>query len=172
MKIRENIAQFQEYRRNGITTLAAAQTYEKDKAIKYNQKPQTIPLTYPGMPLAGSSSYVPLNNSLKRSNSSVYSPVAGFAESPKTIGRKPANPLDISTAEAIHLLTEREQHLCSTLRILPKSYLAIKETLIREYTKAGGLKRRQARGLIKIDVNKTSKIYDFFVEMGWVKKSM
>lgn len=67
----------------------------------------------------------------------------------------------------------------------------IKETLIREYAKRGGnLRRREARGLIKIDVNKvrlpsslsapraapeltsahraaqTAKIWDLLVEMG------
>jgi len=43
----------------------------------------------------------------------------------------------------------------------------IKETLIREYVRRGGqLRRREARGLIKVDVNKTSKIWDLLSEMG------
>jgi transcriptional adapter 2-alpha len=77
--------------------------------------------------------------------------------------------LDIQDAEGYHLLTPGEQQLCSTLRLYPKAYLVIKDTIIREYTRVGSLKRRQARALIKIDVNKTGKIYDFFVEMGWIK---
>ncbi|KAK9762966.1 Transcriptional adapter ada2 [Basidiobolus ranarum] len=85
------------------------------------------------------------------------------------IGRKPANPLDIQEADGVHLLTPAEQTICSALRILPKAYMVIKETILKEYARLGSLKRRQARELIKIDVNKTSKIYDFFIEMGWIK---
>ncbi|CDH53207.1 ada2p [Lichtheimia corymbifera JMRC:FSU:9682] len=83
--------------------------------------------------------------------------------------RRPANPLDISEADGVHLLTEEEQTLCSTLRILPRPYMVIKDTILKEYARQGYLKRRQARGLIKIDVNKTSRIYDFFIESGWIK---
>lgn len=70
--------------------------------------------------------------------------------------------------EGVELLTAQEVVLCSNLRLLPRPYLAIKETLLREYMKLGSLKRRDARMLIKIDVNKTSRIFDFFVEMGWI----
>jgi transcriptional adapter 2-alpha len=43
----------------------------------------------------------------------------------------------------------------------------IKETLIREYARRNGnLRRREARGLIKIDVNKTSKIWSLLEETG------
>jgi transcriptional adapter 2-alpha len=68
------------------------------------------------------------------------------------------------------LLSAEEQDLCSTLRILPKPYLVIKETILNEYTRRGSLRRRQARELIKIDVNKTSRIYDFFLSMGWIRQ--
>jgi len=49
--------------------------------------------------------------------------------------------------------------------------MIIKEQLLKEHARLGGLKRRQARELIKIDVNKTGKIYDFFVEAGWIQNS-
>lgn len=84
--------------------------------------------------------------------------------------RKPAaNPLDISKAADVELLSPEEQMLCSQLRILPKPYLAIKETLFRELLKSGGvLKKRTARELIKIDVNKTARIYEFFRSQRWI----
>lgn len=63
--------------------------------------------------------------------------------------------------------------LCSTLRIHPKPYLAIKETLVREYARRGGkLRRREARDLVKIDVNKTSKIWDFLHQAGILRPSL
>lgn len=80
-----------------------------------------------------------------------------------------AAPLNIKEAEGVHLLTKEEQELCSSLRIMPRPYLVIKETILKECARLGGLKRRQARELIKIDVNKTSRIYDFFVEVGWIR---
>jgi len=33
----------------------------------------------------------------------------------------------------------------------------------------GYLKRGQARQMFRIDVNKTGKIYDYFVAVGWVR---
>ena len=84
--------------------------------------------------------------------------------------RKPANPLNISNAADFHLLSPSEQTLCSQLRILPKSYLVIKETLFRELLRTGGtLRKRQARELIKIDVNKTARIFEFFQQQGWLR---
>lgn len=84
-----------------------------------------------------------------------------------------AAPLNLSNSPSLHLLTAAEQMLCSTLRILPKPYLVIKETLVREYAKRGGkLRRRDARDLIKIDVNKTSRVWDFLHQAGFLKASL
>lgn len=59
--------------------------------------------------------------------------------------------------------------LCSNLRLLPHDYQSYKSSLIKEYEKQGSLRLAQARTLIRIDVNKTRKMYNFFVEQGWVK---
>ena len=81
-----------------------------------------------------------------------------------------AAPLNLANSPALHLLTPEEQTLCSQLRILPKAYLVIKETLVREYARRGGkLRRREARDLVKIDVNKTSRVWDFLVQAGFLK---
>lgn len=46
----------------------------------------------------------------------------------------------------------------------------IKETLVREYARRGGkLRRREARDLVKVDVNKTSRVWDFLVQAGFLK---
>ena len=40
----------------------------------------------------------------------------------------------------------------------------------REYARRGGkLRRREARDLVKIDVNKTSRVWDFLVQAGFMK---
>ena len=81
-----------------------------------------------------------------------------------------AAPLNLANSPSLHLLTPAEQTLCSQLRILPKPYLVIKEILVREYARRGGkLRRREARDLVKIDVTKTSRVWDFLVQAGYLK---
>jgi transcriptional adapter 2-alpha len=78
-----------------------------------------------------------------------------------------AAPLNLANADSLHLLTPTEQILCSQLRILPKPFLVVKETLVSEYARRGGnLKRRDARGLVNIDVRKTSMIWDYLESVG------
>ncbi|KAJ7905241.1 hypothetical protein B0H14DRAFT_2659510 [Mycena olivaceomarginata] len=79
-------------------------------------------------------------------------------------------PLNLANSPSLHLLTPVEQTLCSQLRILPKPYLVVKETLVREYARRGGkLRRREARDLVKIDVNKTSRVWDFLAQAGFLQ---
>jgi transcriptional adapter 2-alpha len=87
-----------------------------------------------------------------------------------SVDATPAAPLNLANSPSLHLLTPPEQILCSNLRILPKPYLVIKETLVREYARRGGkLRRREARELVKIDVNKTSRVWDFLVQAGYLR---
>jgi transcriptional adapter 2-alpha len=67
------------------------------------------------------------------------------------------------------MLHPQEKDLCSGLRIYPRPYLIIKDMLLREYTTKGVLKLTHAKGLLKIDPSKTAKIYEFFVDVGWIK---
>lgn len=93
----------------------------------------------------------------RKSHDRELTPKNSSAPAPGPAGRKPPAPLNLANSPSLHLLTPAEQTLCSTLRILPKPYLVIKETLVREYARRGGkLRRREARDLVKIDVNKTS----------------
>ena len=81
-----------------------------------------------------------------------------------------AAPLNLANSPSLHLLTPAEQTLCSQLRIIPKPCLVIKETLVREYARRGGkLRRREAHDLFKIDVTKTSRVWDFLVQAGYLK---
>lgn len=67
-------------------------------------------------------------------------------------------------------LSKDEQELCSLIRVVPDSYLTYKKLLITENSKMGYLRLADARRLIKIDVNKTRVMYDFFFEHGYVNK--
>ena len=57
------------------------------------------------------------------------------------------------------------------VRLVPGAYLEYKSALLNECNKQGGLRLAQARALIKIDVNKTRKIYDFLIREGYITKA-
>ena len=71
----------------------------------------------------------------------------------------------------LHLLTAEERELCAVLNFRPKAYLAIKDALLREATKAGGqLRRKSVREVCRVDVQKSARLWDFFVRSGWVQR--
>ncbi|ETN47095.1 uncharacterized protein HMPREF1541_01285 [Cyphellophora europaea CBS 101466] len=79
---------------------------------------------------------------------------------------------DKSVAPDLQLLSEEEIQLCNAVHIRPKPYLALKEGLLREAMKQGGhMKRKEAKGVCKIEGNKASKIYDFMIHSGWIAKA-
>eukprot|EP00276_Gloeochaete_wittrockiana_P000760 CAMPEP_0184671722 /NCGR_PEP_ID=MMETSP0308-20130426/85671_1 /TAXON_ID=38269 /ORGANISM="Gloeochaete witrockiana, Strain SAG 46.84" /LENGTH=128 /DNA_ID=CAMNT_0027118905 /DNA_START=533 /DNA_END=919 /DNA_ORIENTATION=- len=84
-------------------------------------------------------------------------------------GNNQAPPLDISHCPKVELLSAEERDLCSYVRFLPEQYLTTKDTLILESMKRGFLKKRKARQIIKMDVKKTSKIFDHLVNAGWIQ---
>ncbi|KAJ5666931.1 Transcriptional adapter 2 [Penicillium macrosclerotiorum] len=107
----------------------------------------------------------------------------------------PAWKLDDEGAADLHLLTREEAEVCNMLRLMPKPYLVVKETLLKEAMKQGGnLKKKDARTICKvrfahlviqtfsllnlinislyqIESNKASRIYDFMVHSGWINKA-
>lgn len=89
---------------------------------------------------------------------------------PTVSQRKTAPPLAIKGLPAYEKLTASERELCSLTRIVPTNYLDFKQLLIGENKKNGSLRLAQARILLKIDVNKTRKIYDFLAEKGYINK--
>ena len=76
------------------------------------------------------------------------------------------------TAADLQLLTPEERHLCSVLRIKPKPYMAIKEAILREALKQGGmLKRKAVKEICKLDGQKGIRLFDFFVSCGWIGRA-
>ncbi|CAL5869614.1 uncharacterized protein PFLUO_LOCUS3844 [Penicillium psychrofluorescens] len=84
----------------------------------------------------------------------------------------PAWKLDGDGAADMHLLTNEEVEMCNVLHLMPKPYLVVKDTLLKEAMKQGGsLKKKEARAMCKIEGTKTSRIYDFMVHSGWISKA-
>ena len=78
-------------------------------------------------------------------------------------------PLKLTTENTkdLHLLGPEERDLCSTLRILPKPYLAIKEGIMKEALKNGGaLKKRGVREVARVSIHR----HPFSQYLGWVSR--
>ncbi len=69
--------------------------------------------------------------------------------------------------KSIEVCTPEEITTCSILRIFPAQYLHIKETMMRQVLK-GPFKKRDAQTWFRIDVNKTNRLYDWFLYLGWI----
>ncbi|KAJ2697866.1 hypothetical protein FB645_005804 [Coemansia sp. IMI 203386] len=85
-----------------------------------------------------------------------------------------APPMDISQLPLADTLSTAEQECCSILRLLPKQYLVVKHTLIqagKQYP-PGSFKKRDAQKLCRIDVNKTSKVFEWFVKLNWIPNTL
>ncbi|KAI1326123.1 hypothetical protein F5Y16DRAFT_375829 [Xylariaceae sp. FL0255] len=83
-------------------------------------------------------------------------------------------PLALSEDNApdLHLLTSEEIDLCKVLRIQPKPYLMIKEQVFKESLKGNGsLKRKQVKEICRLDSQKGGRIFDFFINAGWIGKA-
>ncbi|KAF8058803.1 hypothetical protein FPV67DRAFT_1565566 [Lyophyllum atratum] len=178
--LRKRILDLQTYRRLGLTTAADIEKYDADLA-KRTQAKANPPRDYHAtdrlhVRAVGRHSSGPDPRRAMSSLGDVDDremtprlPDASATPGVPPVRRLPA-PLNLANSPSLHLLTPAEQTLCSQLRILPKPYLVIKETLVREYARRGGkLRRREARDLVKIDVNKTSRIWDFLVQAGFLK---
>jgi len=81
--------------------------------------------------------------------------------------RKQPPPLDVMALPGYEKLTPAESELCSTLRLAPLQFLEFRDILVTESRRNSSLKLAQARTLIKIDVNKTRKLYDFLLNEGY-----
>ncbi|XP_022215862.2 transcriptional adapter 2A isoform X2 [Drosophila obscura] len=84
--------------------------------------------------------------------------------------RKKASPMEVGDLPGYSKLDDAERKLCSVVRLVPQSYLDIKNQLISEQAKLGHLRLADARRLIKIDVNKTRQVYDFLLENGHISR--
>ncbi|KAF8931257.1 hypothetical protein BGZ58_007728 [Dissophora ornata] len=85
------------------------------------------------------------------------------------------HPLSVVGKPGYEQLHPYEVHVASTLRLSPAQYLSCKRTLIlasREYfaTPDGKqFRKSDAQKLCRIDVNKTSRLWEVFAKVGWLE---
>ncbi|XP_055375327.1 transcriptional adapter 2A isoform X2 [Condylostylus longicornis] len=149
-----------EFRSNGIKTLYGAKIYNRLKAkrIKYAQELKSMESFYDWRIMAPTE------------DGGDISQLGGAIISLNGKSRKKAGPINIMGFPGYDKLTDNERKICSSVRILPASYLEFKKILQNECSKIGFLRLSDARRLIKIDVNKTRQLYDFLIENGYCNK--
>lgn len=82
--------------------------------------------------------------------------------------RRAPLPLDIVGLPGYSSLSQGARDLCSELRLAPSTFLEAKTCLKEESRARGGLRLAEARQLLKIDVNRTRKVYDFLLTEGLI----
>ncbi|DAZ98929.1 TPA: LOW QUALITY PROTEIN: hypothetical protein N0F65_001368 [Lagenidium giganteum] len=191
VRLRKQILLLQEYRRNGVRTLAEAELYDVER--KKRETEQALQKQRESASYLYESSR-PASSGRERANRWINrdrTPDAanGDGSHDKAGGREgsehsrarggsaattPAGPPSflIDGTPGSHLLTPKEKELCSKLKLLPKHYLVIKDALVRESYRLGYLTEQTAKEMVQIDVSKTGQIFDFFVRCGWVKSEL
>ena len=176
-RLRRRIERLQTWRMNGVKSLKEGERYEEEKKRREDKKRSNglgtanAQLTLPHTHAAASSSKKrgasELLDDASSSSAAAASSSSSSAKLPKTVASLP--PFPIESMDSSELLSEKEKALCCTLQLLPVHYLAIKQRLMAECFTRGFLKEGQARQLIRIDVNKSRTLFDFFVSVGWCR---
>ncbi|XP_065663403.1 transcriptional adapter 2-alpha isoform X2 [Hydra vulgaris] len=163
-QLENQIRHLQEYRSMGLSNMKDARIYEKlkqrRKKLKPNREYLSEVLLHKDNPLA---CQIWLQRQINGKNSS-----APLSSVP-LLNRKACPPLDISNLPGTDKLTPAERDLCSNIRLLPTAYLHHRNILQRESFYQNGLKLQTARSLLKIDVNKTKRLFEFCVEQGYIQ---
>lgn len=148
LEVRQQILRLQDYRCNGLKHPLAAAFYSKLKSqreIEAGEKSKETILDY-------------VRSAKTRIRHMRANPLMTMTT------RRSAGPLDIVGLPSYEKLNEDERDLCSEARVLPAVFLDIKRILMDECEKSNGLRLADARPLVKIDVNKTRKLYDYLLK--------
>ncbi|KAF9916742.1 hypothetical protein BX616_002956 [Lobosporangium transversale] len=84
-------------------------------------------------------------------------------------------PLSITDKPGIEYLHPHEAKIASILRLSPAQYLNCKQTIIlasRDYFAVPNgkpFRKSDAQKMCRIDVNKTSRLWEFFAKVGWLQ---
>jgi transcriptional adapter 2-alpha len=154
---------------NGIKVKLA----DKDKGI-----PEVAPMvveytTKADLPVRLTSEKAPA----AAANGVVVANGSGTGPSSETPSRPPLQPIpnlspanwDEESAPDWQLLLPAEQDLCNKLRLHPKTYICIKDAVLREALKVDGkLKKKHVREISKIDTTKGGRVFEFLVDQGWI----
>ncbi|WFD44851.1 Transcriptional adapter ada2 [Malassezia psittaci] len=148
--LKRSVHQLQQYRRMGLTTFSEAARYDKEAAERTKRQLEAAEgsLTLNG-PHAGR--------------------VRHRERSASLMDEQKPDDFSFASAPGIQLLSQKEQQLCSQLHILPEPFLVLKASLLTySYAHHKALTLAHCQALCDIAPRKLSRLYDFFVQQGYV----
>lgn len=154
----KKVKRLQEFRKMGVTSLSTGRLYEKMKGKRRQQRTFTSNLD----------KVLSMKNDHQSLVKWLQEQVDENLQSDNQLLHKSRMPIDISTLPGTEKLNNDECNFCSNSRIVPEAFLKYKNILINASKNTGSLKLAQARTLVKIDVNKTRKLYDFLLQQGHI----
>ena len=161
------IRRLQEYRTAGITNFCSARTYDHLKKTREEERLKRTMLSEVLQYIQDSSAC----QQWLRRQADIDSGLSPSVPMTSNSGRRSAPPLNLTGLPGTEKLNEKEKELCQMVRLVPGAYLEYKSALLNERNKQRGLRLAQARALIKTDINKTRKIYDFLIREGYITKA-
>ncbi|XP_041348019.1 transcriptional adapter 2-alpha-like [Gigantopelta aegis] len=165
-ELKNDIQKLQSYRRNGLTRLRHIKTFVPLKVRREASKGQRHLLSDLLSHIeddAACSTWLQRQVVIEKAAKGLPIPLPSAP-------RRSAPPLDITGLPGYDKLNTRERNLCALVRLIPEAFIEFRDLLVNECKRLGCLKLAQARILVKIDVNKTRKIYDFLVNEGMINK--
>jgi len=165
-QLKHQISKLQNYRQNGVTVMRAARLFSQLKERRELERGKRHLLTDVLSHVKDESS---CQSWLARQAALEGTRRADKLALPNAVRKAPPR-LQIEGMIGYEKLNEEEKELCSEVRLIPQAYVDFANLLTTECRKHGFLRLAQARTLIKIDVNKTRRIYDFLISQGQINK--
>uniref|UniRef100_H2YUS2 Transcriptional adapter n=1 Tax=Ciona savignyi TaxID=51511 RepID=H2YUS2_CIOSA len=166
MELKKKIKKLMVYRANGVSSFRGSKLYEKLKQqresskLKSNYMSEILPCLHDPAALAQWLQRQGAMEAGLRTNGDTSLILPSM--------RKPAPPIDLTDLPGVEKLNAVEKEFCAKTRLVPEAYLAYKASLVHDFNRHGNLKLASARNIVKIDVNKTRKLYDFLIEQGHI----
>ncbi len=177
MQLRQNIEKLREYRENGIRTLHEGRIYDlekvkRDQEAKVRKHRASTPYLFKNNSKSGGAQrnarYAKRGEDSKKGSSNNSNSSSSSSNGKHNEVRY--EKLNVSNLPQVEKLSDKEKKLCSTLRLDPTRYLSIKSAIVKECLKQGTLGKSKANRIIKMDLNKSGELYDFFVSTSVIQK--
>lgn len=86
-------------------------------------------------------------------------------------GVRPGNPLDVSETASAEWLTDAEFEVCAGLRLTPMQFFHSRWVLLEAFWREGWFNKSAAQKMLRIDVNKTGRLWEFCVAQKWMQSA-
>ncbi|CEM30964.1 unnamed protein product [Vitrella brassicaformis CCMP3155] len=151
-RLRSRLERLREWKSLGLASLDEAHSFEQEKKRR-DETLKDLPYIYGESQAARQA----------RRNQAAKRP-ADDGQAPLQL----PNPSELERLPCANLLTQKEREFCESISMPAQHYLVIKKVLIDEAKKSGPISRDEASKIIRLNVNKTARLYDFLMECNWI----